>query len=192
MIFNIKITPYENGIFTTKGDNGMIGFHVAPNPPIPFPYRVNQPNIMINEKEFSSFVRQESGTGVYNARYTTHDLFMNQGQISPLTHQLGYLLRISLRGKVEIREDEVIYNSFDELSFDYYNVNNNTEISHQDMMSIAKDTEEKLGLPGNSSPFVYFQRIDASLQDQLNDCLLRMYPREIWACLDLVSLHKDS
>jgi hypothetical protein len=192
MLFHIKITQHKDGIFTTEGGNGLIGFHGTPNPPIPFPYRVNKPDIMIDEKEFSSFVRQESGNGVYNAMYTTHDVFMDKGTISPLTYQFGYLLKITLVGKAEIHEEEVIYNSFNKFSFDYYNINSNKTISHQDMMSIIRETEEKLGSSKIGIVVDYFQRIGTSLQDQLNDILLGMYPREIWRSLDLVSLHKDS
>jgi hypothetical protein len=184
MTENMKIKQYKNGIYSSDCD-GLIHYHATPDPHIPFPFRVNQPNSMVNEKEFSSFVRSESGNGFYNAVYTTHDVFMNQGSVSPLTHQVGYLLRVLLRGKVEIREEEVIYNSFDELIFDYYSFKTNTAISHQNMMSIVKTTATEI-----RSVMEYFEHIDTNLQDQLNRSLLGMYPREIWRSFDLVSLSK--
>lgn len=192
---NLKpvVKKYSDATFSIENKNGR-SFHATTRPTIPFPFRKDKSDVLyVNSSEFSDLLRDEEGTGIYSGLYMTHDIFMNGTEVSPLTHQLKFLCRIFMKGQIDLRDDEIIYNSVNEVWFEYYcPLDDGCVLSHERMMQIVEMTKETHGDTKFKEVTEYFEELDKNLQPVLEQIFIGKYPRELWGKLDMISASKNA
>jgi hypothetical protein len=187
----LKMETYEDSVFSLESPLG-ITIHATTKPRIPYPFRANNTNVLyVNSSSFAKILREQVGLGKLNGLFTSHDFFSEDGEISPLTHQLHFLCRINMEGEIEVREEEIIYNPINKVTFQYYSPEEGGVcIDHDQMMDIVNKTKENTN---NKFQVVtdYFDMIDNNLQNELNEIFVGKYPREIWKKFDMITASKS-
>lgn len=181
-----KIEQFDNNIITVKTQDG-VSVHGSVRPTIPFPFRANDDKVgYVDARSLATRMREVLGLGKYKSLYTSHDLFVDEDGVSPMSSQLGYLCRIHMQGYAEVREEEIIYYPIQKVDFEYWCVPDNSTLSHPQMMKLLKDNKKEIF----HKIYGYFELLDTKLVPNLSKMYCGKYPREIWNILDFVSVAK--
>lgn len=178
------VKQLTEAIFQVTSEKG-VSVHATTKPAVPYPLRASREDVSyIDGRSFANQLREIIGIGTWPASYITHDLFVDENGISPLSSQLKCLCRINLSGKLEVREEEIIYNPIQHIKFQYWMTNEDNAIEHHEMMKLINDKKRDI----HQNIIDAFTSIDKYLMKGLEHLYSGKYPREIWDKLDMINV----